>query len=81
MNAGKVDLRAVLRFAGADKDAAEGSLPWALAQVDADVAELIAALRQSDEWIKQAVIDGSSQPSAATLTRNRDVLARIGGGA
>jgi hypothetical protein len=46
-------------------------------QARATVAELIEALRLSDEWIKEAVIRGASQPSTATLFRNQAVLAKV----
>lgn len=40
----QVDLAAILESAGADPHAPEGSIGWALAQVNAAVAELIDAV-------------------------------------
>lgn len=39
---------------------------------------LVEALQQSQQWIMQAVIDGSRQPSTATLFRNKAALERAG---
>lgn len=43
MSAPNVDVRGILERAGANPDAPEGSQAWALAQVDAAVAELVEA--------------------------------------
>lgn len=90
---GSVNVAGILERAGADPNAPEGSQGWALAQVDAAVAELIAerdALKGCWETLAQAcevvpqgslstefVRDALHQAVAAAA----DALARVQGGA
>lgn len=82
-----VDVRGILERAGANPDAPEGSQAWALAQVDAAVAELIEADRHYDEAhlrFANARYDGESLKPLAKLCAQADIrrsaaLARVGG--
>lgn len=50
VSAHKVDVRGILERAGADTNAPEGSQAWGLAQVDAAVSELVAALKMARDY-------------------------------
>lgn len=51
-----------------------------LQALDAAVAEMIEALRNSDEWVREAVNRGGCKlPSSETLYRNSQAFASIGG--
>jgi hypothetical protein len=53
-----------------------------LTEIRDAIAELIATLRMSDEWIREAVnFGGCRLESSQTLYRNRQALARVGGAA
>lgn len=61
-----VDVAGILERAGADANAPEGSQAWALAQVDAAVAELIA---ERDRMVAQLQSDPHAHLRGAHLGR------------
>jgi len=68
-----VDVQGILARAGADAAAPEGSQAWALAQVGAAAAELIASVPALIE-----IIDGAPV-SLGAIRRAKAALARVGG--
>jgi hypothetical protein len=73
---GPVPILALLAEAG-DLQAPEGSHQHDLARAHAVVAGLIAALRMSDDWIREAS-ERSGIGAAVTLDCNRIALAQAG---
>lgn len=73
-----VDVRGILERAGADADAPEGSQAWALAQVDAAVAELTEALRAIVASLAEHDDEGMIEHAEQMITA-RAALARVGG--
>lgn len=76
VRARKLDIHGVLRFAGADPFAAEGSLPWSLAQVDLAVAELKAVTRELLDSPSPGTPTNRNTKFAQAQARN--ILARLG---
>lgn len=77
----RVDIAGVLERAGADANAPEGSQAWALAQVDAAIAELIehnAVMRDALSACPCFCQDEDEDGDAATCDRCA-ALARVGG--
>lgn len=72
---GAVDVSGILERSGANPNAVEGTQAWALAQVDAAVAELIKAAEQAHAFLSEKA------PATATEYRLRCALARCKGGA
>jgi hypothetical protein len=86
-----LDIHGILERAGADADAAEGTQAWALAQVDAAVAELIECeqvqrdvLETCQRWFAKhsptaPLINGLGDAEHPMLTMLNRALARVGG--
>ena len=73
-----VDVHGILERAGADADAPEGSQAWGLAQVDASMTNLIAAL-QGMLSIGDSVTQGQERERREEwLPKARAALANIG---
>ena len=76
----RVDITGILERAGADAAAPEGSQAWALAQVDAAIAQLIeAAVEMSAELDTYAFDYGVTQHGLSVKNRMRTALASVGG--
>lgn len=77
----KVDVLAVMADAMRYETKAGAASEWIaeLSEARAAVADLIEALRMSDEWIREAVNHGGCKlKSEQTLYQNRQALARAG---
>lgn len=71
-----VDVHGILERAGADADAPEGSQAWALAQVDAAVAELIERERAMRTALQTILLNVSD--TNITIYTARAALANVG---
>lgn len=81
---GAVDVSGILERSGANPNAVEGTQAWALAQVDAAVAELIEPISNLCSGLPHQHADlvavlGAS--NAYEVMRTRAALARVKGGA
>lgn len=77
----RVDVFGILERAGADRDAAEGTQAWALAQVCGATAALIEASRRAECKLSAyvGVCRGDKELTDAILPMLRDALALCGG--